>query len=445
MILDLLRLVVLTLFTARLPLAFASAAKQDVALQVDASGELWRAAEGAEEQHGGGSGRLLRKERRFRHGTQMMAYFTAPNRDPRSLRPLMHHDGSTVQPATPAGGSVLFVVYTGAEFYETRVKWIMDSWAAGLPSDALLFVGDRPLQPTSTYQAGEEEDAQSQRSQRSRIIPTSCKEHSHGLGACCKYGQAVIEAQRWLQLHSRFRWVFFVDDDSYVHTRAVEETLAVHRDLSFADAGDEDYGVVFGNFGTSAGECLGGLAAGGGYIANRQAVFALVGENVSGLMEQQMANCVRCGGWADLALSEIFDDRGITRLRLPGLYGWQLEKSCFDLSLQRERGKGEPLIYHYIRTPAQMLVLHELLGDMQGADGSEGSEQPASALEASLDEHQRARLCATYSGGQPGQGRSRTSCAASESPWETPWILDGQPSCNATRSGERDSFQESFG
>jgi len=88
-----------------------------------------------------------------------------------------------------------------------------------------------------------------------------------------------------------------------------------------------------------------------------------------------MRTCTHCGGygtektgtWGDAGLSEVVKDRGIERRTLEGLYGWLLDKSCLEFSLESEK---EPLMYHMIRSRPQMDMLHRLFAPVEEQTGS---------------------------------------------------------------------------
>uniref|UniRef100_A0A7S4PWH5 Fringe-like glycosyltransferase domain-containing protein n=1 Tax=Alexandrium monilatum TaxID=311494 RepID=A0A7S4PWH5_9DINO len=234
-------------------------------------------------------------------------------------------------------GGVLYVVYSDSRFYDTRLRWVLETWGGGLPTSALLVIGD----------------AAAPASLGAHVHRTRCPPHSHEEGACCKYAEAVILARKLLQRDPSFSWAYFTDDDAYIRTDAMGRALARQPDA------DDGRGMVLGNFGCANETCVGGLCAGGGYAASAVALRRLVdGGDAGAFLAEQMQNCAKCGRWADLAMTQIFQARGIREEGLPGLNGWQLDKNCFDRSL--ESADGEPLMYHYVRSRAQMQFLYRL-------------------------------------------------------------------------------------
>jgi len=233
-------------------------------------------------------------------------------------------------------GRVLFIVYSDSHFYGTRVQWILKTWAGQLSADSLVIIGD--VEATQSVAA--------------TVHSTRCPAHSHWEGACCKYAEAVVLAQKLMKMDGSFQWTYFTDDDAYVRGGQLENAL-VSQQPPIAGT----HGLILGNFGCVANGCKPGLCAGGGYAASSAAVDSLVNDNITAFLEEEMQNCGRCERWADIALSQIFSRRGLEMRALQGLNGWQMSKSCFQKDLTSGNG---PLMYHYVRSWNQMDFLHRL-------------------------------------------------------------------------------------
>mmetsp|Transcript_100326 Transcript_100326/g.259479 ORF Transcript_100326/g.259479 Transcript_100326/m.259479 type:complete len:402 (+) Transcript_100326:41-1246(+) len=283
---------------------------------------------------------------------------------------------------------VLYIVYTGSQFYSTRAKWIMDTWGNRLQATDLVFIGDKP--PT-------EMDKKALRG--ATVHLTGCRPHSHEEGMCCKLAEAALLANKLMQLSGAFEWSYLVDDDAYVRPDAMGNYLAQQ---SHADSG----GLVFGLFGCTTNKCHDGLCGGGGYAADTAAMAALVGDNATAFLTEEMQNCKTCDGWADMALSTIFQDRGLETRHLSGANGWRLKKPCFDKELVDATSGEEPLMYHYIKTEAQMKLLDALFT----AHGTTVPSPP--------DEQNR---CAAYLG--------NVQCAESMKTENLPWDVTSSSSC----------------
>jgi len=242
-----------------------------------------------------------------------------------------NHTGNTSR-----HGRVLYIVYSDSDFYATRVQWILKTWAGQVPPDSLVIIGDaEPKEPVAAT-----------------VHSTRCPAHSHWEGACCKYAEAVVLAQKLMKMDRSFQWTYFTDDDAYVRVGQMENAL-VSQQPPVAGT----HGLILGNFGCVAKGCLPGLCAGGGYAASSAAVDRLVNNNVQAFLGEEMQNCARCDRWADIALSQIFHRRGLEMRPLPGLNGWEMSKPCFEKDLTSENG---PLMYHYINSWGQMDLLHRL-------------------------------------------------------------------------------------
>lgn len=282
------------------------------------------------------------------------------------------HQASSATVEGIGKSNVLYVVYSDSLFYDNRLKWVIDTWAKGVPRSSFVVIGDTVPENFSAI-----------------VHKTRCPPHSHEEGACCKYAEAVVLAHKLMQGNPTFQWAYFTDDDAYVRTDALEQAL-------MRQPGDaEGNGVVLGTFGCAGQSCRNGLCAGGGYGANVRAVERLMEESPSVLLQEQMENCARCGRWADVAMSQIFQNRKIEQRPLPGLNGFIRDKCDFDKSLVA----NEPLMYHYVRSWQQMEFLERLF-------------LPQARTQAIVGEDKSAQ-CASYHG--------NVQCAKSTSSQDRPW------------------------
>jgi hypothetical protein len=202
------------------------------------------------------------------------------------------------------------------------------------------------------------------------------------------------------------QWVYLADDDTYIRVDAFKKAL-----LSQRASRPKDRGLVLGNFACATRNCNDVLCGGAGYAANRWAIDILAAGDPAGFMQEVMRSCNRCGGdteankglWGDAGLSEAVKNRGIERRTLEGIYGWMLDKSCLEYSLETEK---EPLMYHMMRTKPQMDMMHRLFAPVEEQAGS--STPPASS--AALD-------------GLGGciEFRGNVQCAASRADEDRPW------------------------
>jgi len=286
-----------------------------------------------------------------------------------------------VDDSPSSAGRVLYYVYSDSRFYDTRLRWVLDTWAQKVPQGDLTVIGDAPF-------AGNTSNA--------RIVSTDCPKHSHWEGACCKYAQAVRQAHAQMEEDHSVQWAYFVDDDAYVRPEVLEQALAKETDL-------EDRGVALGNLGCTTPLCSFSICAGGGYAANRRAIYKAIGDSDTTLQASEMVNCARCDRWADAAMTQVFLEKKIELRPLQGLNGWKLTKTKFDHSVQAE---FEPIMYHYIQTQSQMQFLHHMFA---GAEAGYASSDPSA-----VDTEQ----CTTYHG--------ERECALSDDPKDTPWVPDDE-------------------
>jgi len=278
---------------------------------------------------------------------------------------------------TEGHGKVLYMVYSDSNFYKTRLQWILKTWIAQLPLNSLMVIGDAAPKDAMAV----------------NLHPTSCPAHSHWEGACCKYAEAVILAQKLMERDRTFQWAYFVDDDAYVRTSTLEHALGSQQP-------EGKHGVVLGTWGCAAhGKCP-GMCAGGGYAASFNALHAAVGGSSEKFLQEQMSFCADCERWADIALTQVYKEHGTEHRKLPGLNGWKLSKADFDRSLQM--GRPEPLMYHYISSWNQMDMLHRLF-----------HSEPSQTI-ASADAAAQTVQCVEY--------RGNKQCALSANAADCPWI-----------------------
>jgi len=251
--------------------------------------------------------------------------------------------------AAPSKGRVLFVVYSDSKFYETRLKWVTNTWARDVPQESLVIIGDAPYTGAGQVRAR-------------KVVATQCPAHSHWEGACCKYAEAVIHALEIMREDPSYEWAYFTDDDAYVRHASIENALMQQQEPS-------GRGLLLSNIGCATKQCT-GICAGGGYAANRRAIVDVVegaiganqpGANASqAFLTEQMQSCSQCERWADVALAQLYKRRGVELRPLEGLYGWRLPKDKFEASLTNA---VEPLMYHYIQSEQQMQFLDGLFGN----------------------------------------------------------------------------------
>jgi len=233
--------------------------------------------------------------------------------------------------------SVLFSVWTDSKFYDTRLKGILQTWGKEIPAQHFMAVSDkRRISPPGKNEPG------------SQVEETSCPPHSHWEGACCKWAEGVILAQKRMQQNPALKWAFFSDDDVYLRPSSIASTLSSH---------ETDKPVALGIFGcNTAGGCW-GLCGGGGFAVNRAAVARLAGADPVTFLNEEMSFCQKCERWADQAISMIWKERGIEMKNLQGLNGWIMKEDVFKEQLKN----GNPnLLFHYQPSANQMAMLHEL-------------------------------------------------------------------------------------
>jgi len=240
--------------------------------------------------------------------------------------------------------SVLFTVWTDSNYYDTRLKGILQTWGKKIPAHRFMAVSDKRRGTPGKRDPG------------SLVEETDCPPHSHGKGACCKWAKGLQFAQQRMEQNPLLNWAFFADDDVYLRTDAIASMLKSH---------DTEKPVALGIFrcqdaqrNCPPGKEPTGLCGGGGVAMNRAAMaFLATGDKAGWLMEQEMNHCKKCGNWADIALSMVLKERGIEMRNVEGLHEQLLEEHAF----REELTHGKPRLgYHYESHVNQLLMLHEL-------------------------------------------------------------------------------------
>lgn len=252
-------------------------------------------------------------------------------------------------PQKPAGnGTVMFVVLSDSNHYGEQLRWISETWGQDLPASQLMAIGDAS---DRSAHAG------------MQVQPTRCPAHTHD-GACCKEAEAVINAQSELKKNPHLKWAYIVDDDTFVRPAALEERLK-----GLDTRGAQNHGALVAIPGCSTKKCARGFCGGGGGALSREALTTLVGDSPATYLKQHMQTCDRCEMWGDMTLGTQADEHGISIWNPQGLNGWLLDKASFDKTLS---AASEPLMYHYMRSEAQLFFLHRLFSP---SDTFQGPEQ----------------------------------------------------------------------
>lgn len=265
---------------------------------------------------------------------------------------------------------VLFTVWTDSKFYDTRLTGILRTWGKELPRERFMAVSDKKRVSAHGDEPG------------TQVEETRCPPHSHWEGACCKWAEGVILAQRRMESNPKLKWAFFSDDDVYLRPSAVATALRSY---------ETSQPLALGIFGCStAGGCQ-GLCGGGGFAMNRAAVQRMADEDPVTFLQEEMGYCQKCEKWADQAISMIWRDKGVEMRQLPGLHGWKMK----DTDFQEQLSNGSPnLLFHYQPNINQMESLHELFTGEKLLSVEDGP-------------------CAEFEG--------RRACAASSNPSDTPF------------------------
>lgn len=317
-------------------------------------------------------------------------------------------------PQHNGSGTVLFIVLSDSYHYESNLRYISETWGKDLPASQLMAIGDGGQ---AVY--GQDNSLVG----GMQVQATQCPAHSHD-GACCKMGEAIINAQRVLKGRPDLKWAYISDDDAYVRPAAVEERFE-HVDTR----GTIDGTAVPGVFGSiiGIGRCRsgtcheGGMCGGGGIALSREALETLVRDSPSTFLKKHMQMCNRCANngalYGDAAIGQQAYESGISLTEVGGLNAWGMNKTAFDASLSAPE---EPLIYHYQRHEAQFLFLHQLFSPSGNIQTNSLLNLADKRLQSNLDGSQESQdKCATFKG--------NTQCWSGELPAGEHDFPDGPP------------------
>jgi len=247
---------------------------------------------------------------------------------------------------------LLIVIQSGSQFYNTRLQYINDTWASDVPRDQLIVIGD-DVPPMDL-------------DLKMTIEPERCSK-THGEGGCCKFADSVLQAHERMRQYPSLKWVYFGDDDIYLRVARLQEALSKEDPKGFWNKTEKNgtishgggTGIVLARIGCFTPRCGNGICGGGGWAASREAIVSLVGGHTSESFHDEMqAKCLSCSKWADLAMSEVLNDRKITKKAMDGLYYNLNEKPDFVKTL--DGTWADPLMYHHIREEPNFKFLHGL-------------------------------------------------------------------------------------
>jgi len=299
---------------------------------------------------------------------------------PPPLDPIQLEEGAKQFAAVLPPNDVFFTVWTDSKFYDTRLKFILNTWAKDLSSDVFVAVSDLKR----TTNASEE----GMNLPGTQVHETNCPAHTHWEGACCKWAQGVINAQNKMLENPHLKWAFFSDDDAYVRPSYVAAALRKREQAAPLALG------ILGcktSIPKSTANCS-GLCGGGGFALNRAAVNRLAGDDPAAFLKDQMSWCMKCNRWADQALAMIWKDRGINVGVMDGLNANRQSLPDFKKLVDT----GRSLVFHFQRTEHQFQALHEIFTQERQLVNETGA-------------------CIDHQG--------HKTCTASDDNMDTPWFL----------------------
>mmetsp|Transcript_2453 Transcript_2453/g.5293 ORF Transcript_2453/g.5293 Transcript_2453/m.5293 type:complete len:500 (+) Transcript_2453:66-1565(+) len=275
--------------------------------------------------------------------------------------------------------NILFVVYTDAIFFSTRLTHCMTTWGTMVDKRSVIVVGDKGADNVAGV----------------KVLGTTCPAKSHEEGACCKYAVAIYEVYRRMLAEPQIEAAFLFDDDVYFRPAATANyILGKAREHANQPA-------MFGLFGCATKLCK-GLCAGAGYGVNRKGIFQLVSYNdqplsMEDFIEEEMAGCRKCERWADQAMTDVANKHKLTLVNYDtsDIHGWALKKH----EVKTMVGDGrEPMFFHYVKGERQFRFLQQLFEPGPVATKSCPAKTHVEKFAVLKDSEEKGGLCANFRG-----------------------------------------------
>jgi len=251
-----------------------------------------------------------------------------------------HAPQAKLADGVPMAGSVLYVIKTYSGVYNTKLRAVMETWAAKVPESSLLIIGDQPHEKYPVHVADE------------------CGADPN-LGLACRVAHGVELAAK---TPGNWSWVLVIDDDHYVKTENLELFLARF---------DANKLLGVGCYGCGSGEPFhfchgkGGFCGGCGYAFSRAAVMKAVAGHEADFRAEHLAMAKSrelSEQREDMAMSSTMTSRvpnmDIQLLEGHGIDGHNVEDLMTEL---RRDGCGtKSTIWHWIQ-PETMQAMHKLI------------------------------------------------------------------------------------
>jgi hypothetical protein len=265
-----------------------------------------------------------------------------------------HFQDSTFQPyldekSHGSPGSVLYIVKTFSGNYDTRLEAAKNTWMSQIAPQDVVVLGDKPHDSPKV------------------ITFDDCPNETHFgelMPLACRETRALEHAAHLFAESDRWSWVFIADDDHYVISRNVEDTLAQW------DASQPIAGGCFG-CGDVHGLCdgTGGFCGACGIAISRAALVAMVGtssEEYHAFCEGVYMDEAKSQGRDDTTVGCVIKDR-VKDLEIKTFTRGNITAGVIDASKmgELEFSKLTPLnaqmVAHWV-TPEQMYKIHEKVG-----------------------------------------------------------------------------------
>lgn len=260
-------------------------------------------------------------------------------------------------------GPVLYVIKTWSGMFKTRLAALMQTWGSLVEESHLLIMAD-PGNSTTDKELAD-------LNIKVHKVPLSVCGADSTKGLTCRVAHGIALAS---QQPGDWSWVYVVDDDHYINTAVLEQSLAKQ---------DATAKVAVGVWGCGVPKCchgLGGFCGGCAYGFSRPAVQALIGGSAEGFLAfhaNLSSNSNLTQGREDMTTS------CTAHMKVPDMKIVKLDKDMFDALWVAKRGEDlsqknisqaaaketRALGWHHV-TPEQMRAIHESVSQAQSFEDS---------------------------------------------------------------------------
>jgi len=244
-------------------------------------------------------------------------------------------------------GPVLYVIKTWSGYFKTKLVALMQTWGSLVEEDHLLIMAD-PGNATTDEELADLHI-------KVHKVPTNVCGADSTKCTTIRVAHGIVLASKH---PGNWSWVFMVDDDHYINTAELEQSLAKHDATGKVAVGEWGCGVPLGLC-----DGLGGFCGGCGYGFSRPAVQALLGGSAEGFLafhQNLSSNSKLTQGREDMTTS------CAAHMRVPDMKIVKLDKHMEDTkwipamkkNLSEAAATSSCIGWHHV-SAEQMRVIHQ--------------------------------------------------------------------------------------